>query len=462
MSTNLVMESTSIEKDTITMSAAMRYAAARASAGLPYCVSLKERGNAEHASRNWRAALDLYRQCVAAVDALTLVTTDEQRSARKLVRTCLANLGAVFLKLGEADNVLAAGERFCSSCDDDGDETVDPLLPKMLYRMAMATTMKGDDAGALSLLVRCDAIAPGDPAVRGLINAATGPTKKAAPPSALCSGFGSADITPPLGAPMMGQLVAYENTGAESALSALAMVLCDSGSGVHAVFICLDVLFLSSADAARARGAVAAAINASAADAAASTAERRRIECDAACVIVSATHTHSGAATMALFGQAGLPEFVEIMHAGIVCAAVEAWSNACPSGATPQSSRLRWGEGRCDGLSFNRRFVMADGGIETHPLTADPLIVAAEGPDGGVLHCLRCEAPLAASPSARSGPAATATAAASTRLRGAALFFGCHATTMPVRFVLRVREALRLLSLQRSLTILRPWHRPRD
>jgi hypothetical protein len=97
--------------------------------------------------------------------------------------------------------------------------------------------------------------------------------------------------------------------------------------------------------------------------AAASTVERR-IECDAACVIVSATHTHSGAATMALFGQAGLPEFVEIMHAGIVCAAVEAWSNARPSGPTPQSSRLRWGEGRCDGLAFNRRFVMADGGIE--------------------------------------------------------------------------------------------------
>ena len=243
----------------------MRYAAARASAGLPYCVSLKERGNAEHASRNWRAALDLYCQCVAAVDALTLVNADEKLAARKLVRTCLANLGAVFLKLGEADNVLAAGERFCSSCD--ADETVDPLLPKMLYRMAMATTMKGDDAGALVYLVRCDSISPGDPAVRGLINAAAGPTKKAPPhtASALCSGFGSADITPPPGALMMGQLVAYENTGAESPLSALAMVLCDVASGVHAVFICLDVLFISSADAARAREAVAVAINASAA-----------------------------------------------------------------------------------------------------------------------------------------------------------------------------------------------------
>lgn len=47
---------------------------------------------------------------------------------------------------------------------------------------------------------------------------------------------------------------------------------------------------------------------------------------------------------------------------------------------------LRWGSDTLAGVGFNRRFVMADGTVETHPLKMNPLIVGREGPDSKVRH----------------------------------------------------------------------------
>ena len=43
--------------------------------------------------------------------------------------------------------------------------------------------------------------------------------------------FGRADVTPPLGTPMAGQLVAYPASGIESPLHAIALVLADDDDG---------------------------------------------------------------------------------------------------------------------------------------------------------------------------------------------------------------------------------------
>ena len=99
-------------------------------------------------------------------------------------------------------------------------------------------------------------------------------------------GFGEADITPPLGAPMMGQLIAYPNVGVESPLKALATVVYDETSRTTAVFVVADLLMFSNELAAEARSAVST-----------------KLEVDVRCVVLSATHTHSGPSTMPLFGQ---------------------------------------------------------------------------------------------------------------------------------------------------------------
>ena len=177
------------------------------------------------------------------------------------------------------------------------------------------------------------------------------------------AGFGLADVTPPRGAPMMGQLVAYENTGVESPLLASALVLTDR-EGTTVAFVVADVLLMADEDAASARQAIA-----------------KDLGCPEAHVVVSATHTHSGPSTRALFGQQQNASYLATLMAGLVEAARVAR-------AAQQPARLSWGAGECRGLAFNRRYVMADGSIETHPLKSNPFAVEAEGPDSDALHIL--------------------------------------------------------------------------
>ena len=72
-----------------------------------------------------------------------------------------------------------------------------------------------------------------------------------------------------------------------------------------------------------------------------------------------------------------------------VVSGLEGIKKACARAAAQcVPRRLYWGSGVCEGVGFNRRFVMADGSVETHPLSADPLIVRAEGKDSSALHVL--------------------------------------------------------------------------
>uniref|UniRef100_A0A7S4HRX1 Neutral/alkaline non-lysosomal ceramidase N-terminal domain-containing protein n=1 Tax=Prymnesium polylepis TaxID=72548 RepID=A0A7S4HRX1_9EUKA len=141
-------------------------------------------------------------------------------------------------------------------------------------------------------------------------------------------------------------------------------------------------------------------------------------------IVVSATHTHSGPSTRAVFGQEKNQEYLPVLLAGAREAAARAHESMTECALSFQS-------GQCDGVAFNRRWLMADGGVQTHPLKNDPLMLSPEGPDSTALHVL------AATRSHGDTPI------------GAAVFFGCHATVMPresqlisADFPGRVRESL--------------------
>ena len=99
--------------------------------------------------------------------------------------------------------------------------------------------------------------------------------------------------------------------------------------------------------------------------------------------------------------------FCTILADGILQAIKISLSNRRPASVMASTSRLK-------GWAWNRRFVMCDGNIETHPLKGDPRIVEAEGPDSEAIAVLCCldEGNICI---------------------GAAVCFGCHPTVMERR-----------------------------
>lgn len=122
-------------------------------------------------------------------------------------------------------------------------------------------------------------------------------------------------------------------------------------------------------------------------------------------IVVSATHSHSGPCTVGAEGNPPDSSFCARLVDGIVSAAKAAKASAV-------ESSIEWYRGACPDTSFNHRFVMADGTVETSPLALNPLIVKPEGPDVSTLHAMQC------------------TDGAGTRL-GAAVFFGCTPNSIP-------------------------------
>jgi len=198
-------------------------------------------------------------------------------------------------------------------------------------------------------------------------------------------GFSRVRITPPLGTSLCGQVFEYRAKGVESELYATAMVL-DDGSAQAAMVSC-DVILLTTDTAREVREAAA-----------------QRTGIPAEHIIVSATHTHSGPSTMAILGAASDHGYIESMKDGIVEAIAAARGQARPG-------RLEVAQGTLAGYAFNRRFLMSDGTVATHPFKLDPHIVEQEGPDSEALtvFCATDDAGKA---------------------MGAAVHFACHATVM--------------------------------
>ncbi len=193
------------------------------------------------------------------------------------------------------------------------------------------------------------------------------------------TGFAKIDITPPLGSPLCGQLVALEATGVESPLYASAMCI-DDGKRKLA-FVSCDLLLIPNS--------LAKEI----------AAEKLVDE-----VIVAATHTHSGPATVEVFGGGASNQYLAKLKNGILDAIKNAIDNL-------EESIIKFNRDELKGLAFNRRFIMDDDTIETHPLKDDPRLVRPEGPDSDALSTIWAETPAG-------------------KILGGMVVFGCHATVM--------------------------------
>ena len=168
-------------------------------------------------------------------------------------------------------------------------------------------------------------------------------------------GFSKIDITPPLGTFLSGQLISLPARGVESNLYASAMYLDDGETGV--VFVSCDVLTIPNEMAGKI-GEEAESVSGIPADN----------------IVVCATHTHSGPNTVDIFGMEADKSYITRFKDGIIKAIQDAKAN-CVEG------KLFIADGQLEGFAFNRRFIMSDGTIETHPLKNDPHIVKPEGPD---------------------------------------------------------------------------------
>ncbi|MFC1739117.1 neutral/alkaline non-lysosomal ceramidase N-terminal domain-containing protein [Planctomycetota bacterium] len=204
-------------------------------------------------------------------------------------------------------------------------------------------------------------------------------------------GFAKVKITPPMNMPLFGQLFAYFAKGIESDLYAKAMCISDGDTSVMLVSCDVCVIPTDMVKNACRRAEQVTGVPASN-------------------IIICATHTHSGPVTeldnalSKVPGNELISNYCETLESGIVRALEQAYDNAT-------KGKLTLAYGELPGYGFNRRFVMSDGTIQTHPLTLDPHIVKPEGPDSKDIFAF-CAYDEAGRPT------------------GAAVNFTCHATVM--------------------------------
>ena len=168
-------------------------------------------------------------------------------------------------------------------------------------------------------------------------------------------GFARVNINSPMGVPLRGQLFKYYAKGIESDLYANAMSISDGTTEV--LLVSCDVCMISNEMA----------------DQVARTIEQT-IGVPASNIIVCATHTHCGPNTSPVEGNDLLNNYCETLESSIVDALKQAHENA-------RKGKLTLAYGELPGIGFNRRFIMSDRTIQTHPLKLDPHIVGPEGPD---------------------------------------------------------------------------------
>ena len=121
-------------------------------------------------------------------------------------------------------------------------------------------------------------------------------------------------------------------------------------------------------------------------------------------ITICVTHTHSGPPTSPVEGNDAINSYCKRLEAAVIEAATQAHNNA-------SKGKLTLAYGQLPGYGFNRRFIMSDGTIQTHPQKLDPHIVRAEGPDSKDLFVF-CAYD------------------ADGKTMGTAVIFGCHSTVM--------------------------------
>ncbi|MBT3377666.1 MAG: hypothetical protein HN742_42220 [Lentisphaerae bacterium] len=156
------------------------------------------------------------------------------------------------------------------------------------------------------------------------------------------AGFGSVDFTPPPNLPMMGNFRAdYAATGTHDPLTARALVLQSRMDQAPVALLSLDLCMMPRSCVALMRRWI-----------------RERTGIPAGNVLIAATHTHSGPATLALYG---MPKAEDSDIEAFLETAVGAVSSAVDR---IRPAALKLGRGTEDRVSFNRRLLDASG--QTH------------------------------------------------------------------------------------------------
>jgi neutral ceramidase len=196
----------------------------------------------------------------------------------------------------------------------------------------------------------------------------------------LRAGAAATDITPPLGIPMAGY---YHARGADGVLDPLyskALVL--ESDGERAAFVTLDLISVTRAITDQARTQI-----------------ERATGIHGSHVMISATHAHTGP-ELAHRGKRGgdmggqqqlAVDYTDALPARIAESVRQANDQLQPA-------RLTTAQGRCDGLTFNRRYFMRDGSVGWNPGKLNPNIVMPAGPSDSEVRILYLEKPDASGP----------------------------------------------------------------
>lgn len=194
-------------------------------------------------------------------------------------------------------------------------------------------------------------------------------------------GVASVDITPPLGIPMAGY---YHARGADGMLDPLfskAMVL--ESAGGRAAFVVLDLIAVTRSVTDQARAEI-----------------EKTTGIPGNRVMISATHAHTGPELVGrgkrgsdMGGQKEIAvTYTEALPAKIA-------ESVRLANERLQPAQLSVAKGRCDNLTFNRRYFMRDGSVGWNPGKLNPNIVAPAGPSDPEVGLLYIEKPGATGPS---------------------------------------------------------------
>ena len=193
-------------------------------------------------------------------------------------------------------------------------------------------------------------------------------------------GVAAVEITPPLGIPMAGY---YHARGADGVLDPLfskALVL--ESEGERAAFVVLDLISVTRGITDRARAEI-----------------EQITGIPGARVMISATHAHTGPElahrgkrSADMGGQADIAvRYTEALPAKIV-------ESVRRANERLQPAQLSVAQGRCDNLTFNRRYFMRDGSVGWNPGKRNPNVVMPAGPSDPEIGLLYIEPPGAAGP----------------------------------------------------------------
>jgi len=186
-------------------------------------------------------------------------------------------------------------------------------------------------------------------------------------------GFGQVNITPPIPTVMAGSVARRVAKKVHDELFAKAMVVVDD-EGTKVAIVGCDVLALKRQTVAKAREII-----------------QNKCGIDNG-VLIAATHTHAGPLTTRIFNQTPDEVYLEILAHKIAEAVYIANQNLA-------EGEIGIGTGREERATFNKRFIMADGKVETQPTPGNERIVRPEGPKDsqvGVIYAERQGIPLGA------------------------------------------------------------------